>query len=55
MTMKNAVFWDVTLYGSCDNRRFGVTYHLYHQGDKNQRDWNISSISLQFASIQSYY
>jgi hypothetical protein len=25
MTMKNAVFWDVTPCGSCKNRRFGGT------------------------------
>jgi hypothetical protein len=25
VTMKNAVFWDVTLYGDCKNRRFGGT------------------------------
>jgi hypothetical protein len=25
VTMKNAVFWDVTPYGSCKNRRFGGT------------------------------
>jgi hypothetical protein len=31
--MQNAVFWDVTLCGSCNNRRFGGTYHLHHQGD----------------------
>jgi hypothetical protein len=24
VTMKNAVFWDVTPYGSCKNRRFGI-------------------------------
>jgi hypothetical protein len=24
--MKNTVFWDVTLYGSCKNRRFGATF-----------------------------
>jgi hypothetical protein len=23
--MKNAVFWDVTPYGSCKNRRFGAS------------------------------
>jgi hypothetical protein len=23
--MKNAVFWDVTPFGSCNNRRFGVS------------------------------
>jgi hypothetical protein len=26
VTMKNGVFWDVTLCGSCTNRRFGGTY-----------------------------
>jgi hypothetical protein len=25
VNMKNAVFWDVTLCGSCKNRRFGGT------------------------------
>jgi hypothetical protein len=25
VTMKNDVFWDVTLCGSCKNRRFGGT------------------------------
>jgi E3 ubiquitin-protein ligase DOA10 len=25
VTMKNGVFWDVTLCGSCKNRRFGRT------------------------------
>jgi hypothetical protein len=33
--MKNGVFWDVTSYGSCKNRRFRVTYRLLHQVDKN--------------------
>jgi hypothetical protein len=31
VTMKNAVFWDVTLCGSCKKRRFGGTYRLHHQ------------------------
>jgi hypothetical protein len=30
----NAVFWDVTPYGSSKNRSFGGTYHLHHQGNK---------------------
>jgi hypothetical protein len=38
--MKNAVLSDVTPCGSCMNRRFGGTYCLYHQGDKNQRARN---------------
>jgi hypothetical protein len=37
VTMKNGVFWVVTPYGSCKNRRFGVTQRLLHQGDKNRR------------------
>jgi hypothetical protein len=36
VTMKNAVFWDVTPCGSCKNRRFGGTWLLLHQGDKNR-------------------
>jgi hypothetical protein len=36
MSMKNGVFWDVTLRGSCRNRRFGGTRRLLHQGDKNR-------------------
>jgi hypothetical protein len=30
VTMKNAVFWDVTPYGPCKNRRFGGTWSLSH-------------------------
>jgi hypothetical protein len=29
VTVKNAVFWDVTLCGSCNNRRFGGTDNLH--------------------------
>jgi hypothetical protein len=32
VTVNNAVFCDVTLCGSCKNRRFGRTYCLHHQG-----------------------
>jgi hypothetical protein len=34
VTMKNAVFWDLALYISCANRRFGGTYRLHLQGRK---------------------
>jgi hypothetical protein len=34
--MKNGVFWVVTPCGSCKNRRFGGTWRLLHQGDKNR-------------------
>jgi hypothetical protein len=33
---KNGVFCDVTPCGSCKNRRFGGTWPLLHQGDKNR-------------------
>jgi hypothetical protein len=36
VTMKNAVFWDVTPCASCKNRRFGGIYRLLHQDDKNR-------------------
>jgi hypothetical protein len=36
VTMKNGVFCVVTPCGSCKNRRFGGTWHLIHQGDKNR-------------------
>jgi hypothetical protein len=35
-SMKNGVFWVVTPCGSCKNRRFGGTWRLLHQGDKNR-------------------
>jgi hypothetical protein len=34
---KNAVFWDITPCGSRKSRRFGGTYRLHHQGEKNER------------------
>jgi hypothetical protein len=36
LIIKNGVFWDVTPCGSCKNLRFGGTWRLLHQGDKNQ-------------------
>jgi hypothetical protein len=37
VTVENAVFWDVTPCASCNDRLFGVTYCLHHQGDKKRR------------------
>jgi hypothetical protein len=37
VTMKNAVFWDVTPRGSCKTLLFRGTYHVHHQGDKNRK------------------
>jgi hypothetical protein len=45
--MKNGVFWDVMLYGSCMNRRFGGTYHLHHQGD-------VSSANITHVKYTAY-
>jgi hypothetical protein len=36
MSMKNAMFWDVMPCGCCENQRFGGTYCLQHQHNKNQ-------------------
>jgi hypothetical protein len=36
VTMKNAVFRNVTPCGSCKNLSFGGEYRLHHQGGKNQ-------------------
>jgi hypothetical protein len=40
VTMKNAVFWDVTPCDSCKNRCFGRAYYLHHQGGKIRRARN---------------
>jgi pentatricopeptide repeat protein len=32
---KNAVFWNMMLCGCGKNRRFGGTYRLHHEGEKN--------------------
>jgi hypothetical protein len=46
MTMKNAIFCDVTRCGSCKNRRFRGTYQL-HQAEKYERTRNnVSSNQL---------
>jgi hypothetical protein len=36
--VKNVVFWDVGLWRSCFNRRFGGTYHLHLHGRKIQSE-----------------
>jgi hypothetical protein len=35
VTMKNGIFWVFTPCDSCKNQRFGGTWRLLHQGDKN--------------------
>jgi hypothetical protein len=44
VTIKNAVFWDVTPCDSYNNRRFKGNHYLLHVGDKNwQARNNVSS------------
>jgi hypothetical protein len=45
--MKNVVFWNLTPRGCCQNRRFGGTYCLHQQGDKNRRARNNCSSLLR--------
>jgi hypothetical protein len=40
VTMKNAVFWNVTQCGFCKNRRYGGTHRFHHLSDKNRRARN---------------
>jgi hypothetical protein len=40
--IKNWVLWDVMQCGSCKNRRFGGTWLLHNQGDKNRWTRNVS-------------
>jgi hypothetical protein len=42
LCLKNAVFWNVTLCGSCKNRRFGGTERLHDQADRNRWNRNVS-------------
>jgi hypothetical protein len=46
--VKNAVFCDVTPYGSCKNRRFGGTYRLHYQGHtaSHPKRWDSSCLNL---------
>jgi hypothetical protein len=51
--MKNGVFWDVTPCGSCKKRRFGGTWRLLHQGDKNRWTRNNTSCNLMKEALGS--
>jgi hypothetical protein len=53
MPMNNTVFWVVTLCGSCMNRRFGGTYRLHHQGEKNQQARN--NVHTKFYQISYFH
>jgi hypothetical protein len=47
VTMKKTMFWYIMPCGSCKNRRFGGTYRLHHEGDKNWRARNNASSNQQ--------
>jgi hypothetical protein len=47
VTVKNAVFWDVTPCGSCQSRYLGGIYHLHQHSGKNQRARNHGSSNQQ--------
>jgi hypothetical protein len=53
MTIKNAVFWDVTPRGSCKSRRFGGTYRFPHRGEENQWARNSLLFTLILEAIHS--
>jgi hypothetical protein len=53
VTMKNAVFWDVTLFGASKNQRFRGTHCLHHKGDKNQRAISQILVTLMEAMCSS--
>jgi hypothetical protein len=44
VTMKNVVFWDVTPFSSCKNKRFGGAYRLHYQGDIQRTRNNVSNL-----------
>jgi hypothetical protein len=49
---KNGVLWDVTMCGSCKNWRFGGTWHLLHQGEKNRWTRNNTSCKVFLRSVR---
>jgi hypothetical protein len=53
VTKNSAVFWDVMPCGSCKNRRFGGSYRLHHQSDKNRRARNnVSKLATEARCVR---
>jgi hypothetical protein len=53
--MKSVFFRDVMPFGTCKNQRFGRSYRLHHQGDKNRRARNnVSSNSQPKQAAKKY-
>jgi hypothetical protein len=55
VTLKNAVFWDLTPCGSCNNRRFGETISPPHQGDKIRRARSVGINYQPKHAAKKYY
>jgi hypothetical protein len=53
VTVKNVVFWDVALCGSCKNRRFGGKYCLHCQCENNQPNGNNVTSNYQLVTFAS--
>jgi hypothetical protein len=53
VTMKNVVFWDLSLYGSCRKRRFEETHSLHLQGENNQRTKNTLAIAKDCGTLRA--
>jgi hypothetical protein len=55
VTVKNAVFWDVTPCDSCKNRCFGEVYGLHHQSGKYQRARNNFSSNYHLLILSTLF
>jgi hypothetical protein len=53
--MENAVFWDVTLCSSCQNKRFRGRQSFHHQSDKNRWVRNVNSKQQPTRVGKKYY
>jgi hypothetical protein len=53
VTMKNAVSWDATGCGSCNNRRFGGTYHLHHRCNNLRARNNVPRLLVAADAVSS--
>jgi hypothetical protein len=53
VNVKNSIFWEVALCGSCENRPFGVTCRLHLQGRKIRELGK--SVNNFYASYEIFY
>jgi hypothetical protein len=52
VTMKNAVFWDVTPCGCCKNQRFEGTHRLCFQGENIQQTKSTLAVASDCSTLQ---